>query len=613
MNKQKSASEREIGPSGSYSVRINEHGARIIRNATGGEVIAEYLMHSGVPYVFGLSGSEEVGLWDALVDRQDRIKYVTCVHEHVAMGMADGYARASGRTPLVALHSIAGAAYAFGGLVTAYRDRVPVVVTAGRQSTDFRGHDGFLEAPNLHTFPTEYTQWTWDVMDPDTIADTLRRATLLAEAPPGGPVFVTFSKDLYERRVDEAEIQPPEKSRVPRDIEPPARHVEAIVDGLLNAERPLIMLGNEGLHDDVSAELMVIADMLGVPVATSWETGMFYPTNHPSFIGTFLVQDQTLPLETDVFWSLGAHMFKRPKNDGILISRDAKIFHTGLDHHEVARNYPVDSAAYANIRLTAAAVADALRERNLETTLINARKARLSDYAAQRRARLSAAAKAEYDDSPIALSRLFGELDKVMSTDACIVQEMVTSLDQAQNYLTIDANQPFEQRRRAFGTTGGVLGWGLPAAIGVAIGSPGKEVWCILGDGAFSFGTQALWSAARYEAPTAYVVLNNGQYQANRMNMAKYESRMHATGQYPGVNLKFPEIDYVALARGYGVEGESVDDPAELAGALARAKAAINAGRPYVVDVHIHTRFGEFDREWHDHFSIADGFKPAAD
>jgi benzoylformate decarboxylase len=611
MNKQKSATEAGVGPSGEFAVGTTEQGAKILHNATGGEVIAEYLMHSGIPYVFGLSGSEEVGLWDALVDRQDRIKYVTCVHEHVAMGMADGYARASGRAPLVALHSIAGAAYAFGGLVTAYRDRVPVLVTAGRQSTDFRGHDGFLEAPNLHTFPTEYTQWTWDVMDPATIADTLRRATLLAEAPPGGPVFVTFSKDLYERRIEEAEILPPEKSRVPRDIEPPARHVEAIVEGLLNAEHPLIMLGNEGLHDDVSGPLMEIADLLGIPVATSWETGMFYPTNHPSYIGTFLVQDQALPLEADVFWSLGAHMFKRPKNDGVLISRSARIFHTGLDHHEVARNYPVDSAAYANIRLTAAAVLDALRTRDLDTALINSRKSRLKDYAAERRARLAAAAEEEFDNAPIALSRLFSELDKVMSSDACIVQEMVTSLDQAQNYLTIDANVPYEKRRRAFGTTGGVLGWGLPAAIGVAMGSPGREVWCVLGDGAFNFGTQALWSAARYEAPTAYVVLNNGQYQANRMNMAKYQGRMHATGQYPGVNLKQPAIDYVALARGYGVEAETVDEPTQLAAALERAKHAINAGRPYVVDVHIETRFGDFDRDWYDHFSIAKGFQPA--
>lgn len=597
-----------IGPTPDFAAEDIADGRRVLRNATGGEIIAEYLIHQGIPYVFGLSGSEEVGLWDALVDREAQIKYVTCVHEHVAMAMADGYSRASGRTPLVALHSIAGAAYAFGQLVSSYRDRVPVIVTAGRQSTDYRGHDGFLEAPNLHVFPKEYTQWTWDVMEVNTISDTLRRATLLAEAPPGGPVFVTFSKDLYEQRVAEAELLPPEKSRVPRDAEPPARHVEAITDALLQAERPVIMIGNEALHDDVSDTVMHIAELLGVPVVTSWEMGMVYPTNHPSFVGTFLVQDQELPLEADVFWSLGAHMFKRPKNDGVLIPRTARIFHTGLDHHEVARNYPVDSAAYANIGSAAAAVLSALKDRETDTPAIQSRREWLSEYAQQRRTRLSEAAQREHEQSPIALSRLFSELDKVMASDASIVQEMVTSLDQAQNYLTIDGNVPAHQRRRAYGTTSGILGWGIPAAIGVGIARPGKEVWCISGDGSFNFAVQALWSASRYDAPVAYVILNNGQYQANRLNMSKYPGRMTATGRYPGVSLGQPQIDYVAIAGGYGIDAEKVTDPADLAGALMRAKEVICGGRPFLIDVSIETRFGEFDESWYDHFSIADGW-----
>ena len=612
MNKQKPESGPGVGPTPEFTSETTAQGAKILRNATGGELIAEYLIHSGIPYVFGLSGSEEVGLWDALVDRQDRIKYVTCLHEHVAMAIADGYARSTGRTPLVALHSIAGAAYAFGQLVSSYRDRVPVIVTAGRQSTDFRGHDGFLEAPNLHTFPAEYTQWTWDVMDPATIPDTLRRATLLAEAPPGGPVFVTFSKDLYERRVEFAEIHSAETSRVPRDIEPSPRHVDAIVDGLLAAERPAVMIGNEALHDDVSDEVMAIAEALGAPVMTSWEMGMVYPTNHPSFIGTFMVQDQELPLKADAFWSLGAHMFKRPKNDGVLIPRSAKIFHTGLDHHEVARNYPVDSAAYANIKSTAAAVLGALNSRNLETPVIHARRKWMNEYAAQRRATLMQVQERDFANSPIALSRLFTELDKAMSSDACIVHEMVTSFDQAQNYLTIDSSVPAAKRRRAYGTTSGILGWGIPAAIGIAIGHPGKEIWCVSGDGSFNFGLQALWSASRYDAPIAYLILNNGQYQANRLNMSKYPGRMPETGQFPGVSLGHPDIDYVAIANGYGIAAESVTDPGELSAALQRAKDVINDGRPYLVDVHIETRFGSFDRDWYDHFSIAKGWRPGA-
>lgn len=601
-------SRAQYGPTRELSCESTAYGARILHNATGGELIAEFLIHWEIPYVFGLSGSEEVGLWDALVDHQDRIRYATCVHEHVAMAMADGYARSSGRTPLVALHSIAGAAYAFGQMVSSFRDRITVVVTAGRQSTDFRGHDGFLEAPNLHTFPREYTQWTWDVMDASTIPDTLRRATLLAEAPPGGPAFVTLSKDLYEKRVDEAEILPRDKSRISRQIEPPKDHVEAIVDGLMNAKRPALIIGNEAIKDEVSGETMAIAEALGMPVMTSFEMAMVYPTNHPNYVGTFLKHDLQIPGRSDVFWSLGSHMFKRFSNEGALIPRSAKIFHTSLDHTEVARNYPVDSAALANIKTTAGAVLKVLRSRNLNGSVINGRKRWMRDHFSGRRARLAAELKRDYNEKPIALSRLFSELDKVMGPDACIVQELVTALDQAANYLTLDYNRPYEARRRAYGTSSGILGWGVPAAVGVALGHPGKEVWCLCGDGSCNFGLQGLWSAARYQAPIGYVVLNNGQYQANRMNMAKYPGRMVETGKYPGVQLGNPDIRYVNLAEGYGIEGELVTEPQQLSQALKRAKRAIGTGRPYLVDVKVETRFGDYDRNWHDHFSIARGW-----
>ena len=601
----KDAARPATGPGADFATERTPQGGLILRNATGGEVVAEFLIHWGVPYVFGLSGSEEVGLWDALVDREQGLKYVTCLHEQVAMAMADGYARASGKTPLVALHSIAGAAYAFGQMVASFRDRIPVVVTAGHQSTDFRGHDGFLESPGLHAFPQQYTQWTWDVMDPATIAASLRRAVLLAEAPPGGPTFVTFSKDLFERRIAETEILPLEKSRVSRAVLPPPEHVEAIVEGLLTAERPLILLGNEAIRDEVSMEVMAIADAVGVPVVTSWEMGMVYPTRHPSYAGTVLLQDPELPRRADVFWSLGGHMFKRPRSEGVIVDRSAKVFHTGQDWTEVARNYPVDSAALANIKSTAAAVLEALRASDLDTPLLRARRAWLAEYAAARRQRLFDAQAREAASTPIALSRLFGELDRAMGSDANLVLEAVTALDVAQDYLTIDHALPVAQRRHAFGTSSGVLGWGLPAAIGVALGRPGPETWCVSGDGSANFSIQALWSAARYAAPVAYVILNNAQYQANRVNMARYAGRMAATGRYPGVSLLRPEIDFVSLARGYGVDAERVTDPEQLAAALARAKAAIAAGRPYLVDVAVQARHGSFDPDGYGHFSIS--------
>ncbi|MCK5362940.1 MAG: hypothetical protein KAR22_08235, partial [Gammaproteobacteria bacterium] len=135
-------------PQAQRTGRAPESG-RLFKDHSGGELMAEFLIAWQVPYVFGLAGSEEVGFLDALVDRT-QLQYATCLHENAAMAMADGYSRSTGQTPIVQLHSVAGAAYALGQLAGSFRDNMPVVVMAGRQSANFRGHDGFLEAANLH-------------------------------------------------------------------------------------------------------------------------------------------------------------------------------------------------------------------------------------------------------------------------------------------------------------------------------------------------------------------------------------------------------------------------------------------------------------------------------
>ena len=281
---------------------------RIVENMSGGEVMVEFLSDWDVPYLFGLAGSEEVGLLDALVDRED-IKYATAIHEGIAMAMADGYSRSTGKTSIVALHSIAGAAYALGMLVGSYRDRVPVVVTVGRQATEYRGQDGFLEAANLHQLPREYTQWTWDVMSAETIPHVLRRAFMLAESPPGGPTFVTFSKDLWEVPVKRAEIVPRSRSNIEAQVVPPQRHVAQIAEQLASADFPVIYLGNECIREEISTEVAEIAEATGAMVTTANKIPVVFPNTHPNFGGRY-GDDRIIVPDIDAFWSLGGHMFK---------------------------------------------------------------------------------------------------------------------------------------------------------------------------------------------------------------------------------------------------------------------------------------------------------------
>jgi len=578
--------------------------SKVLENLTGGELMAEFLIDWNIPYVFGLAGSEEVGFLDALVDRT-RLNYATCIHEQVAMAMADGYSRATGETSIVCLHSIAGASYALGQLVSTYRDRIPVVVTAGRQATGYRGQNGFLEAANLHELPRDYAQWTWDVMSADTIPEVLRRAFLLAEAPPGGPTFVTFSKDLWEVEVGKSEIVPRSRSRVSKEVRPPESHVAKVADLLADARLPMLFIGNEAIRYEVSEEVAGIAKAVGALVTTASKVPVVYPNTQVNYAGQFL-EDRQLARDTDAFWSLGAHMFRRGARPKVpYLDASAHIMQTGLAEADMGRNYPVDTAAIADIKSTAAAVLRRLKKRNLDTSAIRARRQWITQYNAKRLEQIASHAKAHWKDTPISLPRLFGELDRQMEPDASIVSEVVTSDDHIRRYLTFDHARSPGRRRRNFDTTGGILGWGLSAAIGVKIGKPERETWCLSGDGSFNFGSQALWTASRYEVPIGVVIFNNGQYQANRMNMARYARRMAATGKYPGVQLGHPDINYVAMAGAYAIEGERIEDPHKLGAAIRRCKRAMAQGRPYLLDVVIERRFEGKDSDWYDFFSIA--------
>ena len=174
------------------------------------------------------------------------------------------------------------------------------------------------------------------------------------------------------------------------------------------------------------------------------------------------------------------------------------------------------------------------------------------------------------------------ELNRRMAPDAIVVSELITSEPYVPAYLDTDHTRA--KRRKNLATSGGVLGWGVPAAVGAHIGEQDREVWALVGDGCYQFGVHALWTASRYEVPVGIVIWNNGQYQANRRFLHAYGGRAAETGKYIGCNLGSPDIDNVALARGYGVDGEMVAEPSEVGPAIDRCLRAMADGRPYVLD-----------------------------
>jgi benzoylformate decarboxylase len=578
---------------------------RVVQGLTGGEVMAEFLIDWNVGYVFGLGGSEEIGFLDALVDRV-QLQYVQGLHESSVMAMADGYARASGQTAFVNVHSDAGTAYALGQMANAFKDRVPVVVTAGAQSTLARGQNVFLEAVNLSQLPREYTRWAWDVLNGDTIPEVLRRAFLLARVPPGGPTFVTVSKDLWERPVARAEILPRVRSEPDTALHPDPAAVARTADLLIDAQFPVIVAGRELNAYGGADAVREIAERIGAPVFSDLfasHSPITFPSFHTSYAG-FFAEDETFPAGHDVFWSVGGTMFTAAgATPSPILPRAVKVIHTSVDTSEVGRTYPVDVPMAARVDLAAQAVLDELRRRKAPESAV-ARRQTVERYTRARRQALEEAARRAWNGSPISIERLSTELNRLIDPAAIVVTELISEEQAADAYFELNRDT---RGRRHFTTSGGVLGWGVPNAIGAKIAQPRRQVVALVGDGSFQFGVQALWTAVRYEIPVAIVIWNNGSYQANRKFMHQYNRRAAATGRYPGVSIDSPRIDHVSISKGYGVEGERVDDPAKLAAALERCFKAADSGRPYVVDVKIVRRYGGAESTWFDYFSVAKG------
>lgn len=574
-------------------------GEESLRGLTGGELTVEFLRRWRVPYVFGLGGSEEVGFLDALVGQED-VHYVLALHEGSALSIADGYARASGWPGFVNLHSVAGASYALGPMVNAFHDRTPLIVTVGRQATNLRGADAFLESVNLHMLPRDYARWTWDVLTAASIPETLRRAFLLARIPPGGPTFVTVSKDLWEQPVAESVIVPLERSPVDVEIRPDDRVVDALVELLLAARNPVIIAGREIAAHGATAELVEIAELLGAMVAgdvPASHSPAAFPTTHPQY-GGLLTLDPELPQQYDLLWSAGGTMFTLfDRASAPPLPAGVKLIHSSIEAGQIGRNYPVDLAVTGHARTTLVRVRDTLVAQGAAPADVAARRERAARQHAARHARLDAVVKDHWNDNPIAPERLAVELDRRLAPEASIVSELASSdlfLWRHINFLQAGRG------RRHFTSSGGCLGWGLGAAIGVKIAEPQRQVALLIGDGSLQFGIQALWSAARYEVPVAVFVWNNHAYQANRNALHRYGGRAAETGQYIGCYLGAPEINHVRLAEGYGVEAERVSRPADLGAAIERCLKAVESGRPYLLDIVIQPRFGGADSTWYN-------------
>ena len=547
---------------------------------TGRFAILEQFLADGIDHMFGCPGTSEEGFLDALWDYPD-LKYILTLQESVAVMAADGYARATQKPALVQIHSTPGLGNAIGALYQAKRGHSPLVVIGGDAGIKYQAMDAQM-AGDLVAFAEPVTKWSTMVMDSSSLLRVIRKAIKIATTPPMGPVYVCIPVDILDNPVVE-EVRPtsfPSTKVVPDDDS-----LKAVAKMLVEAETPMIFIGDGIAFSGAQKELTEVAEILGAEVwsADAGELNMSYA--HPLYQGStghmFGYQSKPITSKGDVNLVSGTYMLPEVFPElGNIFKPDAKVIHIDLDAYEIAKNHPVDIGLVCDPKLTLGKLANVLKAL-MTSEQKEAAKIRRATITKAKQSKLEgqlAADKAVRDAVPLHFSRFMEELAAQLPEDAIIFDEALTNSPPITRYVT-----PTEPGQY-FLTRGGSLGVGIPSAMGVKIANPDKTVIGITGDGGAMFTIQALWSAARHNVDAKFIVCNNRSYKLLQLNVLAYwRERGIPDHDYPlSFDLSKPVIYFDEMARSMGVEAVRVEKPEEIATAI---KQALAHKGPFLIDV----------------------------
>ena len=570
---------------------------------TGGMLLLQTLKDAGVEYLFTNPGSAETGIFAAIAEDGDQ-RLVVGKHEGLVAAMADGYHRISGKVGVVIAHVMGGSYQLAGQLFNAQVAGSSLLVIAGDWASELQDYRGLAPFPGLSQAEsmrpiTKEARCAYQVhANPAAITVATIRALREATTPPTGPVYLSISAELLNREGLEAQIGEDAHYQIerPGPARPPT--IEAIARRLGAAQCPVLMFGDDVWREGAQAEAVRLAEALEAPVFTSRQIFANFPTRHPLFCGNYPVSkdfEKVTGLKPDLLFLVGCQ--------GVHGSvTEPSVMQIGPNPLLMGRHYPLDVAAQCDVRGTLRELTEAVtRLHGAERAAAWARqRGKVRAFAALLIEREENLVREHQNDADVHPSVLEAQLASVLPKDTVMVQESSTART---------ALLPLGHGGMAWTRSGGgSLGFGVGAAIGAKL-AVGRErpVVLNLGDGALGYSAAGFWTMARYNTALLTVVSNNESYQIVRHNWAKDmpDSKMIRDGKYPGLWLSAPAVDYVALARAQGVDGECVKTVKELEPALRRGMDTITReNRPYMVEVAVAREGIGADSTWYQDWQL---------
>ena len=549
------------------------------------EALLDILAASGVPYIFGNPGSTELPLNEALLG-DSRFQYILGLHELPLTAMADGYALASGQVGVVCVHISCGLGNAMGMLYNAYSSGTPLLLLAGQQDRRLRLGEPVLEGDTV-SVARPWTKWAVEVQRVEDVPMAVRRALQTALTPPTGPVFLSLPVDVQLENADGLDLSP---AYIPdRRVRPPVEALHQAAELLAQARNPAILAGSRVTEAGAVPELVVLAERLGAPVLAEQQTShgrLPMPADHPLYAGILPLwaPDIHLCLDGfDVIFVVGMNLLRLYIYDepACPIPEQTRLIHLDANSGEIGKNYPVEVGLLGDPKAGLFELARHVSEIQPDAQ-VQAATRRREEHAARRadeQKALLIQMKNVRDQRPMTPVTFMEALCRVLPANAAVVEEAVTTHQNLLEKLGV-----LKDPSGYFGHRGWALGWGLGSAMGVKLAWPDRPVVALLGDGAALYGIQGLWTAAHHHIPVVFVIANNAQYMILKVSGNVMQLPQMAQNRYVGMDLVEPEVDFVGLARSFGVEAHQLTEPDDLG---ERLRDSLDRTEPILLDVSI--------------------------
>ena len=535
---------------------------------TGGQVLLEAFIDEGVTTIFGYPGGAIMPIYDALYDYTDKLQHILVRHEQGAIHAAQGFARVSGKTGIVFATSGPGATNLVTGLADAMIDSTPLVCITGQVFAHLLGTDAFQETDVIN-ITTPVTKWNYQVTDAEEIPAILAKAFYIAGSGRPGPVLIDITKNAQLQKM---EFSGYTKCNYIRSYRPKPvvrnEYIEQAAAAINAAERPFVVFGQGVILGKAEEEFKAFLEKSGIPAAWTILGMSAIPTDYPLGVGMVGMHGNygpnRLTNECDVLIAIGMRFDDRVTGRLDKYATQAKIIHLDIDPAEIDKNVKADIPVWGDCKETLPLLTALIDNKTHE-----AWHQKFKDCAERENEKVIQDEVYPTSDA-LTMGEVIRNLNELTGGDAIIVTDV------GQHQMVACRYAEYNHSKSNITSGGlGTMGYALPAAIGASYGDPSRTTVAIIGDGGIQMTIQELGTIMQFKPNVKIMILNNCF-----LGMVRQWQQLFHEKRYSFVNIESP--DFVQVAKGYGIPGNSISTRDKLRDALT---TMLNHNGSYLLEV----------------------------